>query len=1154
VWPWLAVLAAAASALWLAPRAAATDTLAAGLDTHARGMLKVARRVGEDPALRRLFEARGEALDPSVPFHILARAAKGVEGRTLYLADDRGRLVAWGGAQRGYPAGARPLGERHWGVEWSAMGAVLYLREPLLVEGRVVGAVTVADRTALAAHRMWGMAAAPGCRLVIGYDSPDGHLVRSSVIPGIELGVASRCAPAASGLQWLGWLVLAALAVALAPRMGLVVAAVGGAAYLAAPAPTVPVGVGLAVLVVAATTGRALRLLPARWGRWSVVVVLAGMAGACVVASEGGSALWLPERLLWPGWGAVWMLAAAWIASGWPEPEGGGARSLGRLLVIAAGLAGLGLVVEVARIPVLLSRAFGAGEVVSLPRGEIDLGGVLPAPVADCRLDDLAPALAARWGLPGWRTPSMLRLLDDGDNEVSRWGDLSAAGPSVASGGTWTLSGLPGWRVELDVATPPWTWLADWHTGAPLAATRASRVWFAVLTRSGMVSASLHPEIRSLSAETAGALFYQRGGWTWIGVDDRPTLARVRREGEWLVAAVGRYPEVAVWVLRVAVGTLWALLGLLLARPPTIRGARPGTFGGRLRLLVAGGVVVPLAVLTLFLHLRLRQEEVRLEQLLGMDALQSARYTAIHLGGGFQVNDDLARWLAAGWGGEVMLFDGTAVAAVSRPDLMSEGMLPELPATAVYPSFLIGRDEPQVLREGRRTVASGAVDLEGRRLLLELIRFDRRYAQEAPWAVDWLLTGAVLAALLALVLTARIESRLSASLRDLVALARRLLHGEPMGEVERPPESDLAEVLDAVRTMNEQVQRREVSLRHQEELLRITLSTLAPAVLVVGPDAGPRFSNPSAQHMVAMYADAMEEVLRRAVERGATAGAAAEETVQPVPGEDLTWRVGAAQVPLPDGTPGVVVVVDDVTDVVRVDRLRQLNQLARIVAHEVKNPLTPVQLWIQELDDARRRGDPDLEELVADACREIGVQVERLRTTANSFSNLVALERWEAEPVQLGELIRDTLSSLTILERRGIRVRPSLPSDDCAEVVGDRRWLQRALGNLVKNSVDALGEAGGEIAIRVECEPEVVILEVEDSAGGVPEHQLSELFSPHFSTTSAGSGLGLALVHQVVSRCQGKVAAANGDDGLVVRITLPRARGRDEGDGEPLLR
>jgi two-component system nitrogen regulation sensor histidine kinase NtrY len=264
-------------------------------------------------------------------------------------------------------------------------------------------------------------------------------------------------------------------------------------------------------------------------------------------------------------------------------------------------------------------------------------------------------------------------------------------------------------------------------------------------------------------------------------------------------------------------------------------------------------------------------------------------------------------------------------------------------------------------------------------------------------------------------------------------------------------------------------------------------------------------------------------------------------TVQPVAGQELTWRVGLAAVPLPDGSRGVVVVVDDVTDIVRMDRMRQLNQLARIVAHEVKNPLTPIRLWVQELEEARRTGAERFDELTGDACREIGVQVDRLQNLANSFSNLVALERWQPEVIDLGELVRDTLGGLTIFERRGIQLISDVQEDASCRVRADRNWLQRALGNLVKNSLDALGDAAGEVRVRVRCSPEKVLVEVEDSAGGLPEGQLQDLFSPHFSTTTAGSGLGLALVQQVVTRCHGTVGASNGEHGLVVRIELPPA-------------
>ena len=109
-------------------------------------------------------------------------------------------------------------------------------------------------------------------------------------------------------------------------------------------------------------------------------------------------------------------------------------------------------------------------------------------------------------------------------------------------------------------------------------------------------------------------------------------------------------------------------------------------------------------------------------------------------------------------------------------------------------------------------------------------------------------------------------------------------------------------------------------------------------------------------------------------------------------------------------------------------------------------------------------------------------------------------------------------------------------------VNADRQWLNRALANLLQNSLDALGDGPGQIRFVVGEADGRITFEIEDSGGGVSPSQLQDLFAPHFSTTAAGSGLGLALVHQVVTRCQGKVEAENGRHGLRIRIELPSAR------------
>ncbi len=1139
LWPWLAVAIAVVVVVWPAAAEPDTDRLALQLDGHGRQMLTTAEKLAGDPELLRLLGGGGSFVDPALPFTVLDRAVRGARGRTIYLADDRGRVVAWGGAGSLFPHGVRPLGLRQWGVAWSVGSADLWLREPLLVEGRLVGALIVSDSSPVEADRVWGMRAARGRSLVIGVDRPDTAVVSAAGVPGVELSVGDVPAASSSGLdpRWLAWLVLVVAALVFEPKVAWAVVAVGGGSLASAAVPVSDAVLAVTVLAAGASIARLARIAPTGWARTLVVASLAVAAVLAVVGWPAERFSWLPGHLLRPGWGGVWMVALGWLVVGWPSVSRG-SWTLDRRLRVAAALAVLGLGLFVVRIPIELDRAGGAGGGVVLPRGDLDIDSLVPAPTADCRLEDLAAVLADRWHLADWQTPSELRLIDEAGYEVSSWGDLEPAGENVRVARQWALDDPPGLDLELLVATEPWSWLRDWRTGVPLDEVRSGEVWFAALTRSGEVVASLHPEIHGLDAMQAGELYHADGGWARVRVGGLRRMARVWRQGQWLIAAVSHYPSTADWVVRSAIAMLWALLGTLVALPPTIGKQHLSTFGGRLRLLVAGGVVVPLAVLTLFLHQRITAQEARLEQARGLESLRAARYTAVHLGGGFAVDDELARWLAAGWGGEVSLWDGIGLVAASRPDLVSMGTLPQLPEASAFPPFLLGRDDPMVLRWRDGLVAAGPVDLQGARLLLHLYRSDPVRVGSDLGAVDWLLTGALLSALLAVVLTTRIEARLSSSLRDLVTLARRLLDGEPIGTLRRPRETDLAEVLDAVSSMNEVVQQRELSLRHQEELLRITLKTLEPAVVVLEPGGTERFANPSAHRFQEEYGDVFLDQLHSVVE-SAGAGGSAARTVQPIPGRDVTWRIGVAEVPFPDGARGLVAVVDDVTDLVRADRVQQLNQMARIVAHEVKNPLTPVRLWVQELEAAAERGDPELPQLLEEACREITKQVGRLQETVNSFSNLVALEKWEVEPVDLAPIVDQAGGGSEILERRGIRFVREVASTP--PVMGDRNWLLRAVANLVQNSLDAIGDGPGEIMLRLTKEGDRVVLEVEDTGGGVPDERLAELFSPHFSTTTEGSGLGLALVQQVVTRCHGRVAAANADRGLQVRLEFPAA-------------
>lgn len=1129
-WPWLAVVPAWVGLLVPAPGPPADETASAQFDRRCRTMLGFAQAVAEDPWIGDLVIGAGATLDPSQPFDNLARVVAGESSLTVYLADERGRLVAWAGRSHRFPEGLRPLGPRRWETVRTAGSVTVALREPLFQEGRLAGSVIVAERSGVTARSAFGLTAPLGWEMRFALGEGDALVVQSDIAPGIGLPVtwqrnAARWRPFSVGI---GWASLGVISLLFVPALALP-CVLGGFAAVAGTG--LPGAFGFLVCLGGAAIGRWASQLGPRRARWVIGSTLGGAAVVCALGLTGWASDWLPEHLLQPGAGVAWLVAGAWVLSAWPVSEWG----MERRLVAAFVVSGMAVVVSVAR-PVVELLEWPAPLAFSAPEsGVLPLRNLVSGEDTAVSISDLASVLAQVWGLDEVFRGAEVLVFGPTGVVVSSWGDLGPAGDRVSVVREWTTElGTVG-HVQLRLAEEPWSLLGDWPTRGGLDSSRESPMWWVVMSRSGAVAASLHPDVTPLGPERAGALYHRRGGWTWMEIGGVRHPARIVRERSWLVARVAHVPSVATWVVRGLLAVLWVLAAMAVARPPDMAPEGTATFGGRLRLLVTGAVVVPLAALALVLQIRISGQEAETERALGLDAFRSVRYTAEHLGGDFDVNDDFARWLAKGWGGEVVLFDGIKEVATSRPDLMDIGRLPGLPLVDVFPLFLLGRDDVVVRRWGHEMVVAGSVTLNRRRILLQLFKEGPDGDRDMPRAVDWLFGGAVVAALLALAMAGRIERRLSHSLRDLVGVSRRLLDGEPLGAVARPRERDLAEVLEAVEAMSHAVQEREASLKDQEEMLRITLANLESAVLVLDEDGQTIFVNPSGEAILRDYPD--EIAGRGAVRR--VEDASALEIVRPDPGRDLSWRVGLADVPLPGGRTGRVIVIEDVTEVVRADRLQQLTHMARIVAHEVKNPLTPIRLWVQELQENRRRESEDLGSLVDRATDEILVQTGRLQETANAFSNLVALEHWEPEEVDLGEVAIDAVGHLDVLHRRGGALRLEIEDPGRCRVTADARWVRRALDTVLLNSMTVIDHHTGEIVVRTRVEGSECVLEIEDDGGGAGGEQVDDLFVPHFSATGSGTGLGLALVRQVVSRAHGVVDAVNGPKGLVVRMRFP---------------
>ena len=245
---------------------------------------------------------------------------------------------------------------------------------------------------------------------------------------------------------------------------------------------------------------------------------------------------------------------------------------------------------------------------------------------------------------------------------------------------------------------------------------------------------------------------------------------------------------------------------------------------------------------------------------------------------------------------------------------------------------------------------------------------------------------------------------------------------------------------------------------------------------------------------------------------------------------------------------GVVITLDDVTDELRAERVLAWGEMARQVAHEVKNPLTPIKLSIQHVRRAWDDDHPEFEDILVRNADAMLLEIDRLAQIAQSFSRFGAPGAQDVplSSVGLGDVVEEVMvlyGGATSRLRFVHDLEPDLPM-----VVARTAELKEVLVNLLENARLA-GEEGTSVVVsgRKGVLPGTVVLRVTDDGAGIAEDVLPRIFEPQFSTRSTGSGLGLAIVQRVVRAWGGSVEVASQvGQGTTVTVTLRVAEGVEE--------
>ena len=445
-----------------------------------------------------------------------------------------------------------------------------------------------------------------------------------------------------------------------------------------------------------------------------------------------------------------------------------------------------------------------------------------------------------------------------------------------------------------------------------------------------------------------------------------------------------------------------------------------------------------------------------------------------------------------------------------------------------------------------------------------------------------------------------VSRRLTAPITELAEGTRAVAQGNYRRELPVTSHDELGVLVESFNDMTRRIGRAQSQIRKsQQEAVRArtyvetVLAHLSSGVLSFDARHRLRTHNAAAAHVLGVALDSADgkgtawlgtefPALAPFAETVATAMAGgdsewqAEVTLTGTTGPRILMLRGTLLPGMKSRPGGYVVVFDDVTTLIQAQREAAWGDVARRMAHEIKNPLTPIQLSAERIRHKYLRLLPEEEQATLErATRTIVDQVESLKSMVNAFSDYARPAVLEAESVQLNDLVRDVVElyksdqgpatdkTLPLRAVDGAKGRAIVLKLDLATDLpllhADAKRLRQVLHNLLINARDALdGARNPQISLRtrptMQGERALVELSVSDNGPGFPEALLGRLFEPYTTTKQRGTGLGLAIVKRIVEEHGGQILAENrarGGAAVTLRLPCDRASSASDAGAKP---